>query len=201
MMVKEEAWLNLLPKLAELRGTLWTAHERRLLARPRSAFEGKGERSLRSRLGIAQQTTQGSHDLPDGGEVKFVELDRAPTIRISAVGKRAYGRAARALVRNLPDEAFDEATWDCVSAGELCASKLQAPAMEALRRSLAPELVMSSYTSLYMAFEQGFVNVPQADFEHAWTLLRVSQGDPRYALRRDYVVDRIHGAPLVPKGL
>jgi len=182
----QHAWPELLELWEAAYGGSWTTEERRLLEGELEAFEGRGEKPLRLRLGLPPAVSRDSCDLPGDEEVKYVGPS-AGLIRVSGIGRRAYIRALRAV----SEELITDEMWD----GEVSQSKVYHSLPEQVRRdlqaSLAPDRVLACYAAIYLTTETGFSRIPREDFGSAFNLSCVTQYSPKYRLKREYVEGRL----------
>lgn len=195
-------WVDAFHALAELNGGLWTPAELDLLKQEVTTFEGRGEKPLRHRFGLPLEATLESHDLFNDEEVKYVGALVEP-FKVGRMGRQAYVRSFKELVRELPDEALPPEAWDDLANGEVSAGKLHGSmpqrVRDKLRTSLAPDRVLACYSALYLTTPEGFVRVPRDDFAAALGLVSVTQMGPKYRLRREYVDARLRSiTPAAP---
>lgn len=168
-------------------GRRWTAEERALLDESLVAFEGRGEKPLRHRLGLPQVVSRDSCDLPGDEEVKHIGDNPACSFRLGKVGRRVYVRLLRLVA--------DEDVTDDMLDGNVSPSKIYRTYPEHVRRlmcdSLMPSRVLSCYSAIYLTTETGFSRVPRDHYDVAFGLICVAQHTPQYRLRREYVEGRL----------
>lgn len=166
-------------------GGLWTPDELQLIKQEVTYCEGHTEKALKSRLGLSLQPTYGDIDIKDGandGDDKYLG-DSIGTFRTSKLGTRLYIKCLRELTdEQVTDEMYDGK----VSAGKLYRS-LPEPVRLKFQTSLAPEVGLACYPSLYLSNDHGFVRVMRSEYALAFRLECITQHDPKYKLRRDYV--------------
>ena len=192
-------WKDLFQVLVEADECEWNEEQAALVQGEMEMYEGRGEKSLRHRFGLPLEVSQGSCDFPDDGEGKYMG-DKLETFRVGKVGKRAYGRVYRDIVRRFKDDALTPDQWDMLSDGEVSTGKVYHDLPDLVRwelqNALAPALVLSSYQTMFLMSDTGFVRVPRCDFSSAFQLAAVTQMSPKYRLRRDYVERRLRALNL-----
>lgn len=196
-------WPELFQLLVEVNECEWTPEQVALLDGDLEAYEGRGERALRHRFSLPLEASQGSCDFPDDGEGKYLGSELR-SFRVGKVGKRAYGRLCRAIIRAHVEDAMTPEQWDALSDGEVSAGKVYHDLPEQIRTCLqsclAPSEVLSCYQTIYLMTDAGFVRVPRKDFSTAFALSAVTQMSPTYRLRRDYVEARVHAVSVAEAG-
>ncbi len=181
------AWPDLFKLWEAAYGGSWSKEEKLLLEGELEAFEGRGEKSLRHRLGLPQIVSQDSCDLPGDEEVKYVGTATNVLIRVSGIGRRAYIRA----LRSVPEELITDEMLD----GEVSQSKVYGSLPEQVRKdlqsSLAPDKVLACYAAIYLTTETGFSRIPRKEFGNAFSLSCVTQYSPKYRLKREFVESKL----------
>lgn len=178
-------WPDLFRLWSETFGWVWTPEQVELNEQNTEAYEGKGEKALRHRLGLPMVATLGSCDLPTG-EIKYV--GQSPeTFRVGKMGKRMYVRTLREL--------SDDAVTDSMLDGEVSAGKLYNTLPENVRTklqtNLSPVTVLSEYPAMYLTTDHGYGFVPREHYAHAFSLSAVTQMSPKFRLKREYVEMRL----------
>jgi len=180
-------WSDLLALWEAAYGGSWTQEEKRLLEVELVAFEGRGEKPLRLRLGLPLAVSRDSCDLPGDEEVKYVGAMMNVLIRVGGIGRRAYIRA----LRKVSEELITDEMWD----GEVSQSKVYGSLPEQVRKdlqsSLAPDKVLTCYAAIYLTTETGFSRIPREEFGNAFSLSCVTQYSPKYRLKREYVESKL----------
>jgi hypothetical protein len=187
-------WKDLFQLLVEADECEWNAAQLALMQGDMATYEGRGEKSLRHRFGLPLEVSQDVCDFPDDGEGKYLG-DKLETFRLGKVGKQAYGRVYRTIVRQFKDECLTPDLWDTLTDGEVSTGKVyhELPLLlrTLLQEALAPAVVLSSYQTMFLMSDFGFIRVPRCDFAAAFQLSAVTQMSPKYRLRRDYVERRL----------
>ncbi len=166
-------------------GGPWTADERKLLKKKVTYSEGHTEKALKRRLGLSLKASHKDIDIKDGtndGDDKYLG-DTIGSFRTGRLGTRLYIKC----LRELPDDQVTDEMYDGrVSAGKLYRSLPEAVRLK-FQACLAPEVGLACYPSLYLSNDHGFVKVLSSEYAQAFRLDCVTQHDPKYKLRRDYV--------------
>jgi len=187
-------WPELFHLLADVNGGIWRAEELRLLGENRASFEGRGEKSLRMRLGLPLEPTMDSCDIPGGQEAKYVG-NGVDEFRIGKIGKKAYVNLFKEVVRAHKDDVMSSEDWESMSEGEVAQKQIYNKLPEVIRlkmqSDLAPEKILSCYTAMYLMSDIGYVRIPSTDFAQAFSLTHVTQMSPKYRLKREYVEARL----------
>jgi len=194
---------DLIHILADAEGTLWTPNEARLWHVELANYEGRGEKSIRTRLGLHDGPTTDTCDLAEiNEEVKNWQgaahssgKPRIQSIRVGEIGKKAYGRLQRDIVRSNGNDIMSDEFWDALACGEVSPGKLYNSMPEAIRSrlltELAPSKVMSCYDAVNGVTELGYVRIPREDYDRAWRLNCITQMSPKYDVRVDYIKQRL----------
>jgi len=187
-------WPELFHLLADVDGGIWRPEEVALLDKKLLNFEGRGEKSLRHRLGLPLEPTMDSCDIPGGQEAKYVG-NNVDTFRIGKVGKKAYVNLFKEVVRAHGDDVMTPEMWESMGDGELSAGKVYTELPDVIRtkiqEDLAPAKILSCYTAMYLMTDVGYVRIPRHHFSRAFSLTCVTQMSPKYRLKREYVEDRL----------
>ncbi len=180
--------------LIDVEKNAWSEEERRLGETGLESYEGPYEKSLRLRKGWPIAATQESADFPDDGEGKYL-ASPLETFRSGKFGKRAWGRVYRSIVREHTEEMLLPEQWEDLMDGEVSAGKIYntmpANIQNKIQTSLAPEVVLSPYRTMYMLMDYGYIEVPRKDYDKAFSLSSVTQMSPKYRLKRNYLEERL----------
>ena len=179
---------------AEMRGTCWSERAKAALLLPRKAHEGPGEQSVRIDRGLPLVCTQDKRDMDDG-DVKWLDSGKE-SLQAPKVGKCGV-EAAWGFLLGLTDvekKKIPREVWDYLKTGELPKDLLDGKyetkvpdwMLARLMDYILPSLVIGQYGDIYAAFNFGYLVVPEADADEAWLPIGISQGKPRYRLRREY---------------
>lgn len=170
-------------------GGLWSPEELELNKQEVTYCEGHTEKALKRRLGLSLQPTYGDIDIKDGtndGDDKYLG-DTVGTFRTSRSGTKLYIKC----LRELSDEQMTEDMYaGNVSAGKLYTS-LPEPVRLKFQAYLEPAVGLACYPSLYLSNNHGFVKVLKSDFAQAFSLAMITQYNPKYKLRREYVETQV----------
>jgi hypothetical protein len=178
-------WPELFDLWSACWGWRWTHEELWFFKQETEYYEGRGEKSLRHRLGLPLVVSLDSCDLPNG-EVKYLGAN-VESFRAGKVGRRMYVRG----LRELPDELLTDEMLDGeVSAGKLYHSMPEAVRLK-LQRDLAPEKALAHYPAMFLTTENGYGYVPRDDYSKAFSLTCITQMSPKYRLRREYVEQQL----------
>jgi hypothetical protein len=186
-------------------GELWTTEQAESWSKELAAHEGRGEKALRIRYGITQVPHNEDCDIirADGTkeEVKNLQgrtnkgLFNIQDIQTGHHGRKTYTRwmgvnAEAGLFKGLNDD-----LRDAIFSGEVPQSLLYRVLPEnirsALHEVLKPSNVLGYYDRMIGTTRFGSITIPKADFDAAWSLKTVTKSGPKYALRRQYVMDRL----------
>lgn len=190
------SWSELLHLWFDATGGLYDKAELDLFKLECEPFEGRGEKPIRSRLGLSIQASNGKFDLPNDEEIKYVgNGDGDALVRISQAGTRAYGKVLKDIIRTYADDAMSEELWECIIVGEVSAGKVYSELPELMRlmiqRDLSATRVLGCYSAIYVTTDRGFARIPSSDYAKAWSLACVTQMSPKYRLKREYVEEQL----------
>ena len=184
---------------AEMNGTFWSPEAEASLVLPRAQHEGWGEKAVRIMRGLPSAVTQEKRDMEDG-DVKKIDNGHGglQTVQVGRCGTAAVHR----FIWSLTDQekaSLDPSLQRAILEGELPKELLEGGGMPAwllarLAEFVLPGEILSQYGDIYAAFEFGYVVIPQVDADEAWTLVSITKGKPRYALRKAYSLRKLTDA-------
>lgn len=198
---------DLVHLLAESRETLWDDEESRLWSEPVQNFEGRGEKSLRyhyASILTSQQPTTDMCDLPElNEEVKNWESYDTNNnrwcidpFRVGVLGKSAFGKVYRNIIRKFPDDIMCDELWEALSTGEVSPNKIFKRMPEDLSKmiidGLKPSITLGRYDAINGCSSLGFLRIPRRDYDAAFRLSSISQMSPRYSLSRKYIESKLN---------
>lgn len=184
---------------AEMHASSWSQEAKATLALPRFQHEGRGEKAVRMMRGLSLVVTQGKRDMDDG-EIKWMDNDHGgtQTMQVCRSGTVAVG----GFIFSLTDK--EKATLDPRIRAAIIEGELQKELLEGrgeakmptellirLAGFVLPSEVLNDYGDIYAAFNFGYVVVPHTDADDAWSLVSITKGRPRYALRKSYSLKKM----------
>lgn len=182
---------------AEMSGTIWTPEAAASLPLPRLHHEGRGEKAVRIMRGLDLVVTQEKRDMEDG-DIKWLDNgnNSLQTVQVGRCGLTAYLTFVWNLARDKRVKTVDPVIIRAIKDGELPKELLESPAMpfwlqEELASNVLPSEIIGQYGDIYCAFNFGYVVIPQADANEAWSFVNITKGKPRYALNKRYSVKKM----------
>lgn len=189
---------------AELNGTLWTSEAAATLSLPRLAHEGRGEKAVRTMRGLELVVTQDKRDMDDG-DIKWLDNGHngLQTVQTGRGGLCAFLNFVWELARSDKASKIDSKIIDAIKCGELPKELLESDLMpswllEDLMCHVLPSDVLGQYGDIYCAFDFGYVVIPEADADEAWSLVSITKGKPRYALNKKYTTKKMLEESSIP---
>lgn len=190
---------------AELNGTSWSPEAKATLDLPRLAHEGRGEKAVRTMRGLELVVTQDKRDMDDG-DIKWLDNGHngLQTVQTGRGGLCAFLNFVWELARSDRAKDLDLKVVEAIKCGELPKELLEGDAMpkwllEDLVFNVMPSTVLGEYGDIYCAFDFGYVVIPQADADEAWSLVSITKGKPRYALNKRYSVKKMLEESYIPE--
>lgn len=189
---------------AELNGTLWSPQAKATLELPRLAHEGRGEKAVRTMRGLELVVTQDKRDMEDG-DIKWLDNGHSglQTVQTGRCGLTSYLSFVWDLARSNKVPEIDPVIIEAIKSGEIPKELLEGESMpswllESLVSYILPSDVLGQYGDIYCAFDFGYVVIPQADADEAWSLVSITKGKPRYALNKRYTARKMLEDSYVP---
>jgi len=175
----------------------WSPEAQASLSLPRLAHEGWGEKGVRIMRGLPLVVTQDKRDMDDG-DIKKLDNGHGglQTVQVGRCGLVAYLSFIWDLT-SVERVTIDPTVAEAIKSGELPKELLESGGamptwlLERLASYIIPSDVIGQYGSIYCAFEFGYVVIPQADADEAWTVVSITKGKPRYALRKSYSIKKM----------
>lgn len=161
---------------------------------------GRGELSIRCHKGLSLET-QGnkSGDIPElGWEVK--EWNGVKRIKPGATAQQLLVFVLMSVYHKHADFFDSQFVYNgnqttykrqaCVGISKGFLECLPAHISDELRESLRASVTIQ-HDNMALVWKEGFIVVPRADYDSAFTFTSVSQQIPRYAVNRSYLEDRV----------
>lgn len=193
--------------LIEADGCAWTSRELDLWDRPTVKHEGRGEKSLRHRLGLPLDavSTRPCDLFEINEEVKCLvsgDSDNIMPIRPGAEGERLCGQTLFKMTEEGVFKDLGDELRTAVAVREISPGKFYHDLPEAIRQKLLvaflPSSVLGHYDAVNCTTAHGYIRVPKKDCDVAWRLACITQSSPRYRLSREYVEERLRSTGVRP---
>lgn len=205
----------LLQMLIEAEGTLWTDEERAMWKKVLGPQEGRGEQALKRRHGLPEEQTRTKGDLikwVNGIRVLYEEVKnlegRGPKGRYNVQNIQTANDGTSAhrdwLVEMYQTRGFDgidvELVRKCMG-GEISDKTLKS-LPQTLQNNILQTFAASKvlpYQAINGATHDGFIRIPQSDFDAAWEFDNITKYGPKYSLKVEYLIARLRATVSAPK--